>query len=1060
MAKFLQLAWVRRAAIAAALVGLYALLGFEVAPRIVRSQAISFVKKEYGRDLGIGVVRVNPFLLQFEVNDLSLPDADGQPMLGFRRLFVDFEVSSIWHRGYVFKDVTIEAPALHAVVRPGGAFNLADLAPKEPAPKDQEPSQLPSVWLQSLAVSNGAVAFSDRARAKPLERSFSPVNFALKDFRTTPEGGGFRLSATSESGEGFDWKGRFQAAPALASQGELAIHGLKARNIGEALGDALPFEMDTGLIELGGHYEVALGDAPSVKLNLPKISVTGLGLRARGADADWVEVPAIVVSDTKVSIPARTVSISDITVTDMKVQAWMAPDGTVNLTQLFAPVPATQAAATDVPRAGEPEVAIAAPEDAAAPSAPAPAPAAPPAGAADAGTTPAPSAAPAWSVDVATTQVAHAAIDFEDRRGETAKRFVVSPLDATLRGASMDLAKPVAVTLAMVINDVAPFKAEGTVTPEPLAADLAIALTGARMQILQPYVLPVADLTITDGKLTVEGKVRLDPPEAPGPDLRFDGDVTIDSFASIDNTLKKDFVNFRRLELRKISYAMGPDSASIDQVLVQQPFARVIISPERVINVSAVMDPKGTAAALEARRASAAADASLTPAQRKKRDREREAAEEQAAKDRKATGAKAPPALAPLPKETMPVRIRLVRIEQGTMDFADNSVQPNFAARVEHLAGTMTGLSSDPASHAKLDFKGRVGEFSPVTITGEVQPFSFERYADIGLKFENISLPIFNPYSGRFAGYSIAKGKLTTDLHYLITDRKLDAKHHIVIDQLEWGEATGGKDEATLPVKFATVLLRDRNGVIDLNIPVTGTLDDPQFRIGPIIWQVIKNLIVKAVTAPFALLGALFSGAEEAQHVDFAAGSAVLDPTTAGQLGALAKSLVEKPGLKVDVPIGALPELDGPALLDLAYQSALADAVNTTLPAPRKEGATRPTFEALPSKDQVAVLTALVKKQAGAEPEIPEPPEPPEGTSRDDAKAMQQAAAIAYLEKEARSHVSVPESEYARLAEARAEAVQRALLEGSGLEPERVFLVRDGKVTPLDGKVRLDLALK
>ena len=583
------------------------------------------------------------------------------------------------------------------------------------------------------------------------------------------------------------------------------------------------------------------------------------------------------------------------------------------------------------------------------------------------------------------------------------KHFTVSPLDVTLRGASTDLAKPIAITVGAVIDDVAPFKAEGTVTPEPLAADLGILLSGARMQILQPYVLPVADLTIQDGKLTVEGKVRLDPPEAPGPDLRFDGDVTIDGFASIDNTLKKDFVNFRRLEIRKVSYAMGPDSVSVDQVLVQQPFARVIISPERVINVSAVMDPKGTAAALEARRAAAAADASLTPAQRKKRDRQREAAEEQAAKDRKAAGTKAPPALAPLPKETMPVRIRQVRIEQGTMDFADNSVQPNFAARVEHLAGTMTGLSSDPASHAKLDFKGRVGEFSPVTITGEVQPFSFERYADIGLKFENISLPIFNPYSGRFAGYSIAKGKLTTDLHYLITDRKLDAKHHIVIDQLEWGEATGGKDEATLPVKFATVLLRDRNGVIDLNIPVTGTLDDPQFRIGPIIWQVIKNLIVKAVTAPFALLGALFSGAEEAQHVDFAAGSSVLDPATIGNLGSLAKSMVDKPGLKLDVPIGALPELDGPALLALAYDAALADAMNTALPAPRKEGGSRPPFESLSAQNKLTVLTAIVKKQTGTEPAIPEPAAPPEGTSREDAKAMEQAAAIDYLEQQARS---------------------------------------------------------
>ena len=933
-------------------------------------------------------------------------------------------------------------------------MNLADLAPKEPAPKEQTPSELPSLWLKSFAVSDGAIAYSDLARSRPLQRHFAPVTFSLKDFRTTPEGGGFQLAATSESGEGFDWKGRFEVAPKVASRGDVAIRGLKARNIGEFIGDALPFELDTGVIDLGGHYDLAMGDGLEATIRLPKISVTGLGLRARGSDANWVEVPSVVVSDTAVALPSRKVSIAGITVSDMKVDAWMAPDGAVNLTQLFAPAAATPApAAVDAPVADAPAAGGVARDAAAANAAASPAPPAAKPGVPS-------SATPDWSVAVASTQVAHAAIEFEDRRSEPVKHFTVSPLDVTLRGASTDLAKPVAVTVGAVIDDVAPFKAEGTVTPEPLAADLAIALTGARMQILQPYVLPVADLTIKDGKLTVEGKVRLDPPEAPGPDLRFDGDVTIDGFASIDNTLKQDFVNFRRLEIKKVSYAMGPDSVAVDQVLVQQPFARVIISPERVINISAVMDPKGTAAALEARRASAAADASLTRAQRKKRDRQREAAEEQAAKVRKAAGAKSAPALAPLPRETMPVRIRQLRIEQGTMDFADNSVQPNFAARVEHLAGTMTGLSSDPASHAKLDLKGRVGEFSPVTITGEVQPFSFERYADIGLKFENISLPIFNPYSGRFAGYSIAKGKLTTDLHYLITDRKLDAKHHIVIDQLEWGEATGGKDEATLPVKFATVLLRDRNGVIDLNIPVTGTLDDPQFRIGPIIWQVIKNLIVKAVTAPFALLGALFSGAEEAQHVDFAAGSAVLDPATIERLGALSKSLVDKPGLKLDVPIGALPELDGPALLETAYESALTETMNATLSAPRKEGATRPSFDSLEAADKIDVLSALVEKQTGAEPGIPEPPEPPEGTSRGDAKAMRQAAAIEYLEKEARSHVSVAESEYDRIAEARAAAVQHALLDGSALEPERVFAVRNGKVTPLDGKVRFNLELK
>ena len=134
------------------------------------------------------------------------------------------------------------------------------------------------------------------------------------------------------------------------------------------------------------------------------------------------------------------------------------------------------------------------------------------------------------------------------------------------------------------------------------------------------------------------------------------------------------------------------------------------------------------------------------------------------------------------------------------------------------------------------------GDVRRLTISGELQPFEFDHYTDIGLNFENIALPIFNPYSGKFAGFAIASGKLSTELHYLIQDRSLKADHKIRIEQLEWGEATAAKGEATLPVKFATWLLKDSHGVIDLNVPVTGSLDDPKFRIGPIIWQVIKNL--------------------------------------------------------------------------------------------------------------------------------------------------------------------------------------------------------------------------
>ena len=1037
-----RLLWV--AVIVAALVGLYALVGFKFAPGLVRDQAIKYVRQNYGRELRIGEVWIDPFKLQAEIRDLAIPDADGSPMLGFRRLFVDFELASLWQRTLIFKDVIVEVPEVRAVIRRDGAMNLADLAPqKATPPPENEDAALPGIWLQSVDVRDGRVDFADLARTRPFKRKFSPVTFSLKDFRTTPEGGGFQLSARSEAGETFDWKGRFALAPKVSSQGELAIGGLQAPGVAEYLGDALPFDLTSGVVKLAGTYALALGREFDVKLKLPKIELTGLGLQARGENADWVSVPSLVLSNTAVALPEQTVDLESIVVSGLKAQAWMSPDGSINLVALFSPA---DASATEVEPA-----------------------------AADASTPPSPTATSAegttatkgtgsgkpWQLRIASVDVANASIDFEDRMKEPAKRFAIAPLNVRVGNASLDLAQPLPISIDAVINGHAPFKAEGTVTPEPLAAQLDVSLAKARMTILQPYVLPLADLTIKDGELGLKGKVRLDPPEAPGPDMSFNGEVTIDGFKSVDNALGKDLVNFRQVALGKLSVAMGPDAVSIDTITVSEPFARVIISPERIINIAAVLDPKGTAATLEARRAQAAAEVKMTPADKRRRDKELAQAESRAAKARKASGgASARPALAPLPAEGMPIRIREVRIDNGTMDFTDLYVQPNFAAKVMRLSGTLTGLSSEPTAHAKVDLKGAVDEYSPVTISGEIQPFAFERYTDIDLKFENISLPIFNPYSGRLAGYSIAKGKLTTDLHYLIQDRKLDAKHKIRIDQLEWGEETAAKGEATLPVKFATALLKDRNGVIELDIPVTGSIDDPKFRIGPIVWQVIKNILVKAVTAPFALLGSLFEGAEEAQFVDFAPGSATLDPASAGRLAALSKSLVEKPAIRLDVPIGALVEIDGPALAARAYDQQLADAMTSALASGRKDGAPLPSFDSLGPDEKITVLTAIVAKQTGSEPQVPEPPAPPEGTSRADARAMGQASLIEYLEKAARAAVTVPDTELGALGEARAAAVEHALLDGSTLEPTRVFLTKDGKVTPQDGKVRLELALQ
>ena len=1044
MGKLLKSKIVWAAAILLVLVGLYALLGFYAAPKVIRSKAIAFVKENYGRDLSIGEIRFNPFKLQLEIKDLAFPDVDAKPMLGFKRLFVDFELSSIWHRAYTFKDIDVDTPAIRTVIRPDGSVNLAALALKDkgPPPKPGD-DKLPSVWIQSLLVEHGFADYVDQARHKPLERRFAPIHFALKDFHTTPEGGDFGFSAVGDRGAQLDWKGQFALEPGISSHGDFRIGNLSAKDVGEMLGDALPFGLTEGVINLGGTYKVALGGTTDLKAELPKIELTGLALRAQGVDTDWVHVPTLTLTDTRVAMPEQTVTVANVTVTDMTALMWMAADGSINLTGLFSPAPesgAAPAAATEASPAAAGAMATEPP----AANATAPAPAK---GGKD------------WLVQVGGVDVKAAKVDFEDRSLTPAVKFAIAPLNVGLKDVSLDLAKPLPIEFDTQINGTAALKGSGRITPDPLAADIDLTMDGFDLADIQPYAAASTAMTIKGGKLALKGKLTMTPPDSPAADMRFAGDVTMTGFKSIDNALQQPFFEFDRLDLGKLRYDVGPDAMTIDRVRVVKPFNRVIVGSNGILNVSAVFDPQGTAAELEKKQvdARAAAEAAKHKKSRAELKAERKAAEAAA----KARAQVPPPPPQELKEAGMPIRIRELKLENGRMDFADFSIKPNFAADITGLNGSITGMSSDPNAHAKVDFKGKVGDFSPVTITGEVQPFAYERFADIGMKFENISLPIFNPYSGKLAGYNIAQGKLTTDLHYQITDRKLDAKHHIRIDQLEWGEATAEKGEATLPVKFATSLLKDADGVIDLDIPVTGTLDDPKFRIGPIIWQIIKNLITKAVTAPFKALGALFKDAEQAQFVDFAPGQAALDAATTERLAGLGKALAPKAGIRLKVPIGALADLDLASLTEQRYAAELQSATRRVLLGKKAaEDKPVPGFDTLEPDKKIDVLTDLVTHVTGAEPQLPPEPERPEGMSRKDAKVAQQAATIEFLSKEAHSHLVPDAGALDQIGEQRAEAIQGALLTDTGLAPERVFLVKDGKVTPQDGKVRFELAME
>ncbi len=633
-----------------------------------------------------------------------------------------------------------------------------------------------------------------------------------------------------------------------------------------------------------------------------------------------------------------------------------------------------------------------------------------------------------------------ASISAEDRRTNPITKAVVAPLSLKVDGVSLNLAKPVSLVVEAKINGSGSLNATGDVTPQPLAANLNLKLAAIDLAPLQPYVAQFTSMTLLTGALSGDAKLKYG---AAHPTLQFAGALSVAKWHTVDNALHQDFIKWDRLDVQGLNFQQDPDRLDIDRIAARGLYARVIIEPDTSLNVRRVL--AGPGATLVAPAGSKGETVAVTA----------EPAPAAPPPHRKSKNPKAPAAAAPEPAKPLipfPMAIKKITLTASEANFTDLSVMPNFSTGIKKLEGSVTGLSSNPKTRAKVDIKGSVDEYAPVSISGEVNVLSAALYTDLSMNFRNIELTTFNPYSGKFAGYNISKGKLTTELHYKVENRKLDAQHHIIVDQLEFGDKTESKEAVSLPVKLAVSLLKDKDGVIDLNLPISGTIDDPKFRLGPIIWKVLVNLLEKAVTAPFALLGSLFGGGPDLQFVDFQPGSAELDPAAVDKTHAIVKALTARPQLKIEVPIATVAQLDSPHLVDEKLQAQLHDEQAAS--AGKKSTGAAPDFAQLEPAAQLEVLNRAYKKNLGAEPKFPD------SISALKSKPEAIPAKIEFLTNALREHIVIGESDLAKLGQQRAMNVQQALLTDTQLDPQRVFLVANDKAKNQGGQVRLELSLR
>jgi hypothetical protein len=427
------------------------------------------------------------------------------------------------------------------------------------------------------------------------------------------------------------------------------------------------------------------------------------------------------------------------------------------------------------------------------------------------------------------------------------------------------------------------FEAQGEVIAATPSADLQIKLSDLSLKPVQPYLGAATTLTLASGALSVDGRAHYAPTTS-----GFNGSLSVKGLRLVEkDDGHGDFLAWKSLDARRIE--ASPTRLRVGELALAGLNAKLLIAQDRTTNLSRVIRQS-------------------TPA---------------------TTSAPAP-AAAPttVPRKTAAgqvyrVDVGRVRIAGSEMDFADYSLALPFGTHIHHLHGTINGLSTRPGAPGQLEIAGQVDDYGTAGAAGQVNLFDPTDFMDIKVLFRNIEMTHLTPYSATFAGRKIASGKLSLDLEYKIKARQLEGDNKVVMDQLTLGERVDSPQAKNLPLDLALALLRDSDGRIDLGLPVSGSLDDPQFSYGAIVWKAIVNVVTKIATAPFRALGNLFGGGQSLENVAFEPGRDRLAPPQKEKLVKLAAALVKRPALALTVH-GTYAEVDRVALQDLQLRRDVA----------------------------------------------------------------------------------------------------------------------------------------
>ncbi|PTU32179.1 DUF748 domain-containing protein [Stenotrophobium rhamnosiphilum] len=752
------------------------------------------------------------------------------------------------------KNLSFDGLTTYAALNRDGSTNFDALSSPSAKPKATAKAEKKTapfdLVLESASLDNGVVQFTDRRNAKPIPLTIDAIRFKLQNLHTL----GKTAATASLDLRLADGNLAVQSKVVPSAQQATASVTLNQINLA-ALQPFIQQQLDavlkSGSLNAKAQLQVDMAASPQKILVQPaSASIDNFELRTSKGNETPLRWQHLQIGLDQLDVTNQKATLSEISADGLNLLARREANGSINLNKLLRTQAATKSAAAKPAQKSEKQ----------------------------------------WQVTISKIALNKAGLRFQDNTTASPVKVDITPLNLTLQNVSSDLAQTAKLSLDGQLPRKGRFQVTGDVAPSPLKADLKIETQQLDVAAFGAYVEKL-NATIASAALSTRGRLKLSKNTSDQLQVRFQGNATLGKVRVLDKLTDDDFVNWNSFSATGIKVALDgdkPASFHVDALALSDFFARIIMSSTGKLNLQDIMATDAQAAPTSLTRENVAAPAPAPVA-----------------------------ATTPNTTEQTPaanISLGQITLQGGKVLYTDNFIKPNYTATISSIAGKVGAFGTQSTKPADVLLQGQFDHNAPLTISGNINPLAPMAVVDITTKATSVELTDLTSYSTKYAGYPLTKGKLSFDVHYQLDQGKLVADNHIYIDQLTFGDRIDGPDATKLPIQLAVSLLKDSNGVIDLRVPVSGSVTDPDFSLGGVIFRAFINLITKAALSPFSLLSSAFGGGDALSYIVFNPGSATLTPEAETHLTSLAKALTDRPALRLDIIGRTDPELDKPGL--------------------------------------------------------------------------------------------------------------------------------------------------